>query len=95
MDNLKQAGIELKPQNLESNAYFDKLFTGNFDLAYGSLNTSPGPNPYYELRNTLDSATTAALGPRRRVTTAGTTTPPSTRCSTSSARPPTPRSSTT
>jgi peptide/nickel transport system substrate-binding protein len=62
VDNLKQAGIELKPQNLESNAYFDKLFTGNFDLAYGSLNTSPGPNPYYELRNTLDSATTAALG---------------------------------
>ena len=62
IDNLKQVGIELKPQNLESNAYFDKLFTGNFDLAYGSLNTSPGPNPFYELRNTLDSATTAALG---------------------------------
>jgi peptide/nickel transport system substrate-binding protein len=62
IDNLKQVGIELKPQNLESNAYFDKLFTGNFDLAYGSLNTSPGPNPYYELRNTLDSATTAAIG---------------------------------
>jgi peptide/nickel transport system substrate-binding protein len=60
--NLKQLGIELKPDNLESNAYFDKLFTGNFDLAYGSLNTSPGPTPYYELRNTLDSATTAALG---------------------------------
>jgi peptide/nickel transport system substrate-binding protein len=61
-DNLKQAGIEVKAQNLDSNAYFDKLFTGNFDLAYGSLNTSPGPTPYYELRNTLDSATTAALG---------------------------------
>jgi len=61
-DNLKQVGIELKPQNLESTAYFDKLFTGNFELAYGSVNTSPGPNPYYELRNTLDSRTTAALG---------------------------------
>jgi peptide/nickel transport system substrate-binding protein len=61
-DNLKQAGIELKPVNLDATAYFDKLFTGNFDLAYGSLNTSPGPNPYYELRNTLDSATTAAIG---------------------------------
>ncbi len=61
-DNLKQAGIELKAQNLESNAYFDKLFTGNFQLAYGSLNTSPGPNPYYELRNTLHSGTTAAIG---------------------------------
>ena len=61
-DNLKQIGVELKPQNLDSQAYFDKLFSGNFDLAYGSLNTSPGPNPYYELRNTLDSATTADIG---------------------------------
>jgi peptide/nickel transport system substrate-binding protein len=61
-DNLKQVGIELKAQNLESNAYFDKLFTGNFQLAYGSLNTSPGPTPYYELRNTLHSGTTAAIG---------------------------------
>ena len=61
-DNLKQVGIELKAQNLESNAYFDKLFTGNFELAYGSVNTSPGPSPYYELRNTLHSATTAAIG---------------------------------
>ena len=61
-DNLKQVGIELKPVNLESTAYFDKLFTGNFELAYGSVNTSPGPSPYYELRNTLHSATTAAIG---------------------------------
>jgi peptide/nickel transport system substrate-binding protein len=61
-DNLKQVGIELKPVNLEATAYFDKLFTGNFELAYGSVNTSPGPSPYYELRNTLDSATTAAIG---------------------------------
>lgn len=65
-DNLKQVGIELKPQNLESNAYFDKLFTGDFQLAFGSLDASPGPNPYYELRNTLHSGTTAAIG-----TTAG------------------------
>ena len=61
-DNLKQVGIEIKPQNLESTAYFDKLFTGNFELAYGSVNTSPGPSPYYELRNTLDSRTSAAIG---------------------------------
>lgn len=61
-DNLKQAGIELKAQNLDSNSYFSSLFTGSFDLAYGSLNTAPGPTPYYELRNTLHSATTAALG---------------------------------
>jgi peptide/nickel transport system substrate-binding protein len=61
-DNLKQAGIDLKAQNLDSSAYFARLFTGNFDLAYGSVNTAPGPTPYYELRNTLHSATTAALG---------------------------------
>ncbi len=63
-DNLKQVGIELKAVNLEATAYFDKLFTGNFELAYGSVNTSPGPSPYYELRNTLHSATTAAIGQR-------------------------------
>src|SRR5205085_1908650 len=45
-----------------SQAYFDKLFNGDFQLAYGSLNTSPGPTPYYELRNTLHSGTTAPLG---------------------------------
>jgi peptide/nickel transport system substrate-binding protein len=61
-ENLKQIGIELKAQNLVSSAYFEKLFTGDFDLAYGSLNTPPGPTPYQELRNTLDSATTAPLG---------------------------------
>ncbi|HXC80002.1 MAG TPA: ABC transporter substrate-binding protein [Candidatus Acidoferrum sp.] len=61
-DNLQQLGIEVTAQNLDSSTYFDRLSTGNFDLAYGSLNTSPGPTPYYELRNTLDSATTAALG---------------------------------
>src|SRR2546430_3063829 len=61
-DNLKQVGIELKDANLDSQAYFDKLFNGDFQLAYGSLNTSPGPTPYYELRNTLHSGTTAPLG---------------------------------
>ncbi|HEY8841377.1 MAG TPA: ABC transporter substrate-binding protein, partial [Candidatus Dormibacteraeota bacterium] len=61
-DNLKQAGIDLKAQNLDSSAYFARLFTGNFDLAYGSVNTAPGPTPYYELRNTLHSANMAALG---------------------------------
>jgi len=61
-DNLKQVGIELKADNLDSQAYFAKLFNGDFQLAYGSLNTSPGPNPYYELRNTLHSGTTADIG---------------------------------
>jgi peptide/nickel transport system substrate-binding protein len=61
-DNLKQAGIEVKPLNQSSNDYFNNLFTGNFQLAYGSLATSPGPTPYYELRNTLHSSTTADIG---------------------------------
>jgi peptide/nickel transport system substrate-binding protein len=60
--SLKQVGIEIKAQDLSSNDYFDKLFRGNFDLAYGSLNTQSGPSPYYELRNTMDSATTADIG---------------------------------
>ena len=42
--------------------YFNKLFNGQFQLAYGSLSTSPGPSPYYELRNTLYSKTSAAIG---------------------------------
>jgi peptide/nickel transport system substrate-binding protein len=54
-------GNQIKPDNLDSQAYFDKLFTGNFQLAYGSVNTSPGPNPYYGFV-TLHSATTAAIG---------------------------------
>jgi peptide/nickel transport system substrate-binding protein len=60
--DLKQVGIEVNVQNLSSTDYFKALFTGNFQLAYGSLATSPGPTPYFELRNTLDSATTAAIG---------------------------------
>jgi len=61
-DNLKQVGIEIKEQDLSHDDYFNKLFNGQFQLAYGSLSTSPGPNPYYELRNTLYSKTSAAIG---------------------------------
>lgn len=65
-ENLRRAGIEIAVQNLSSDAYFNDLFTGNFQLAYGSVATSVGPNPYYELRNMLhtgravDSGLTAA-----------------------------------
>jgi peptide/nickel transport system substrate-binding protein len=61
-DNMKQIGVEIKEQDIAHDDYFNKLFTGNFQLGYGSLSTSPGPNPYYELRNTLYSPTTAAIG---------------------------------
>jgi peptide/nickel transport system substrate-binding protein len=60
--NLKAAGIELKVQDQSNNDYSNNLFTGNFQLAYGSLSTPPGPSPYYELRNTVHSATTADIG---------------------------------
>jgi len=61
-DNLKAAGVNVKIVDQSSNDYFNNLFTGNFDIAYGDLAAQPGPNPYYELRNTMDSATTAAIG---------------------------------
>jgi peptide/nickel transport system substrate-binding protein len=61
-DNLKQIGVEVKEQDFSHDDYFNKLFTGDFQLGFGSLSTSPGPSPFYELRNTLDSATTAPIG---------------------------------
>jgi peptide/nickel transport system substrate-binding protein len=54
-DNLKQAGIEITMQNESGSDYINDLLIGNFQLAYGSLATSFGPNPYYELRNMLHS----------------------------------------
>lgn len=60
--NLKSIGIEIKEQDQNSNDYFNNLFTGAYELAYGALATTPGPTPYYELRNTLHSATTADIG---------------------------------
>ena len=60
--NLKSIGIEIKEQDQNSNDYFNNLFSGTYQLAYGSLATTPGPTPYYELRNTLHSATSADIG---------------------------------
>ena len=60
--NLKSIGIEIKEQDQNSNDYFNNLFTGTYQLAYGSLATTPGPTPYYELRNTLHSSTSADIG---------------------------------
>ena len=60
--NLKSIGIEIKEHDLNQNDYANNLYTGHYQLAYGSLSTSPGPSPFYELRNTLDSQTTADIG---------------------------------
>jgi peptide/nickel transport system substrate-binding protein len=61
-ENLRQVGIAITVKDQSSGDYFNNLFTGNYQLAYGSLSTSPGPTPYYELRNTLHSSTTAPIG---------------------------------
>jgi peptide/nickel transport system substrate-binding protein len=60
--NLKDAGIDVKVDNLSSDAYYHDLFNGKFQLAYGGLQTAAGPSPYFELRNSIHSATTAAIG---------------------------------
>ncbi|HEY1455851.1 MAG TPA: ABC transporter substrate-binding protein [Candidatus Dormibacteraeota bacterium] len=60
--NLASIGVEITEQDQNSNDYFNNLFTGNYQLAYGSLSASPGPSPYYELRNTLHSGTSAPIG---------------------------------
>jgi peptide/nickel transport system substrate-binding protein len=60
--NLKSIGIEVIEHDQNQNDYASNLYNGTYQLAYGSLSTSPGPSPYYELRNTLDSATTADIG---------------------------------
>jgi peptide/nickel transport system substrate-binding protein len=58
---LKPIGINLTVVDLEQQAYNDRLFNGNFDLAYNN-SSQRGPTPYYELRYSLDSANTAAIG---------------------------------
>lgn len=59
--NLKAVGIDLTVQDLAQQTMVGKLYTGDYDLAYYSQQTS-GPTPYYELRQMLHSANTAPLG---------------------------------
>jgi peptide/nickel transport system substrate-binding protein len=60
-DELKPLGINITESSLTNQTYFDKLYKGDFDLAYGS-EPSAGPSPYTELRAWLHSANTAPLG---------------------------------
>jgi len=53
-------GIELTIQDLQQQSFNQKLFTGDFDLAYYSQ--SGGPTPYYELRQLLYSKNSAPIG---------------------------------
>jgi len=58
---LKPIGIDLTIQDLDGQTYNDKLYKGNFDLAYGPQ-LSGGPSPYYELRQLLYSKNSAPIG---------------------------------
>jgi peptide/nickel transport system substrate-binding protein len=57
---LAKVGIELSIQDLQQQSYNQKLYTGDYDLAYSSL--SGGPTPYYELRQLLYSKNSAPIG---------------------------------
>jgi peptide/nickel transport system substrate-binding protein len=57
---LQPIGIELSIEDLAQQTYDDRLFNGNFDLAY--YGEAGGPTPYYELRQILYSKNSAPIG---------------------------------
>ncbi|HEY1621305.1 MAG TPA: ABC transporter substrate-binding protein [Streptosporangiaceae bacterium] len=59
-DSLKAIGIQVTPKDMAAPAYEAALYDGNYQLAYGS--ETGGPTPYYELRQWLYSANSAAIG---------------------------------
>jgi peptide/nickel transport system substrate-binding protein len=58
--NLKAIGIQATPQDLSATTYQDKLYSGQYQLGYGS--ETGGPSPYFELRQLLFSANSAPIG---------------------------------
>jgi peptide/nickel transport system substrate-binding protein len=57
---LKAVGIQITPDNLAQNDFLNRLYSGNFQLAYYA--ETGGPTPYYEFRQWLYSANSAAIG---------------------------------
>jgi peptide/nickel transport system substrate-binding protein len=57
---LAPLGVELSIDDLAGGTFDDRLFKGDFDLAYYSQ--VGGPGPYYEFRQILHSANSAPLG---------------------------------
>ena len=57
---LKPIGIDLTVADLASQTFDDRLFNGDFDLAY--YGQGGGPTPYYELRQMLYSKNSAPIG---------------------------------
>jgi peptide/nickel transport system substrate-binding protein len=58
--SLKPIGIQVTPKDMAAPAYEAAEYDGNYQLAYGS--ETGGPTPYYELRQWLYSANSAAIG---------------------------------
>jgi len=58
---LKAVGIKVTAQNLASVTYDNDNYTGKFQLSYNG-NETPGPAPYYELRELLYSPNSAPIG---------------------------------
>jgi peptide/nickel transport system substrate-binding protein len=58
--SLKAVGIQVTPQNLAATTYQTDLYTGKYELAYGS--ETGGPDPYFEMRQWLYSANSAKIG---------------------------------
>lgn len=57
---LQPLGIDLNVQNIAGQTYDNKLYKGDFQLAYGSQ--SGGPVPYFEMRQNLYGGNTAPIG---------------------------------
>ena len=57
---LKPIGIDLAVSDLAQQTFDNRLYTGDFDLAY--YGQAGGPTPYYELRQMLYSKNTAPIG---------------------------------
>src|SRR5256714_3700192 len=59
--NLAAIGIQINIQDLAQQTYDDKLYKGDYDLAYGS-EPAGGPTPYHEPRQMLDSKASGKIG---------------------------------
>jgi peptide/nickel transport system substrate-binding protein len=57
---LKAVGIQVTANNVAYSTWQNDLYTGKFQLAYGS--ETGGPSPYYEFRQWLYSANSAPIG---------------------------------
>jgi peptide/nickel transport system substrate-binding protein len=58
--SLKAIGIQVTPENLAATTYQTDLYTGKYQLGYGS--ETGGPSPYFELRQWLYSGNSAKIG---------------------------------